>query len=296
MNRASHLSVKQLRILDALLKDGNLSRVADQIGLTQQAVSANLSSLRDGDPLFIRTGRGVMPTALAQELAAEVGEILQAMERLVDRGPFDPAKVQATINISAADYAHSVAVAPKLHAIRARAPQLKLILSELEVDAVAAKMSAGEIDIAVSIPEYVPTNYPRQLLYQERYVCVAARGSPLARRILSLEKLAERPHVVVSPARANLIGSADAWLEQLGLERTIVLSVPHFMLVPEVIEAMGAVAFLPSRLLPNPRLVALRLDGDVAPPGFDLIAAWHPRSAASPLVNWLVEMLAGQTG
>lgn len=89
MNRASHLSVKQLRIFDALVKDGNLSRVAGQIGLTQQAVSSNLSSLRDvfGDPLFLRTGRGVMPTALAIELAGEVREILQAMERLVDRRP-----------------------------------------------------------------------------------------------------------------------------------------------------------------------------------------------------------------
>lgn len=295
MNRASHLSVKQLRIFDALAKDGNLSRVASQIGLTQQAVSSNLSSLRDvfGDPLFLRTGRGVMPTALALELAAEVREILQAMERLVDRRPFDPATVTGTVAISAADYAHSVVVAPKLRAIRAQAPQLKLILSEFEIDAVAARMSAGEIDIVVSIPEYVPANYPRKLLFHECYICVAAGDSPLAGgNILSLEKLAKQPHVVVSPARANLIGSADDWLEQLGLERTVVLAVPHFLLVPEVIEAMEAVAFLPSRLLPNPRLAPLRLVGDSSPPGFDLIAAWHPRSAANPLVHWLAEMLA----
>ncbi|PRZ55970.1 DNA-binding transcriptional LysR family regulator [Paraburkholderia fungorum] len=293
MNRASHLSVKQLRIFDALVKDGNLSRVAGQIGLTQQAVSSNLSSLRDvfGDPLFLRTGRGVMPTALAIELAGEVREILQAMERLVDRRPFDPAKITATVAISAADYAHGIVVAPKLRAIRARAPQLKLILSEFEIDSVAARMSAGEIDIVVSVPEYVPANFPRQLLYHERYVCVVACDSPLGGQILSLETLAKQPHVIVSPARANLIGSADNWLEQHGLKRTVVLAVPHFLLVPEVVEAMGAVAFLPSRLLPNPRLAALRLEGDVAPPGFDLIAAWHPRSASNTLVHWLVEML-----
>ncbi|RQU32757.1 LysR family transcriptional regulator [Burkholderia cenocepacia] len=293
MNRASHLSVKQLRIFDALMKDGNLSRVAGQIGLTQQAVSANLSSLRDvfGDPLFLRTGRGVMPTSLALELAAEVRDILQAMERLVDRKPFDPANVTATVAISAADYAHSVVVAPELHAIRERAPQLKLILSEFEIDTVAARMSAGETDIVVSIPEYVPENYPRKVLYHERYVCVAASGSTLATQVLSLEKLAKQPHVVVSPARPNLIGSADHWLEQLGLERTVVLSVPHFLLVPKVIKAMEAVAFLPSRLLPDPRLAPLRLERDVEPPGFDLIAAWHPRSATNPLVQWLVEML-----
>lgn len=294
MNKLSRLGIKQLRIMEALLKDGNLGRVADQMGLTQQAISANLATLREvfGDPLFVRTGRGVMPTALAQELSVEISDVLGALERLVERAPFAPAQVVAAVNISAADYAHCVAVAPRLQAIRAQAPHLKLILSEIEVDAVVAnKMGAGVIDIAVTIPAYVPDYFPRKVLFQEHYVCVAAHGSPLAGHSVSLSTLEQQPQVIVSPARANLIGSADIWFEQLGVKRNIILSVPHFLMVPEMVEATGAVAFLPSRLLPNPRLVSLRLEGDVTPPGFDLIAAWHPRSASNPLVKWLVGML-----
>ena len=83
----------------------------------------------------------------------------------------------------------------------------------------------------------------------------------------------------------------DNWLEQLGVERTVILSIPHFPLVPKVIKAMEAVAFRPSRLLPDPRPIPLRPEGNVEPSGFDLIAVWHPRSAANPLVHWLVEML-----
>lgn len=294
MNKISRIGVRQLRILAALLKDGNLSHVAGQMGLTQQAISANLATMRDvfGDPLFLRTGRGVMPTALAQELGKEVETILQGLQRLLERAPFEPAQVEATVTISAADYAHCVAVAPRLAAIRAQAPGLKLIMSEIEVDAVAAKMARGEIDLLVTIPAYVPADFPRRSLFQEQYVCVAASGSPLAGRKMSLRTLAGQAHVVVSPARANLLGSADDWLGQLGLQRNIILSVPHFLLVPQVLAATGAVAFLPSRLLPDPRLVELRLAGDVTPPGFELIVAWHPRSAASPLVNWLAGMLA----
>lgn len=293
MSKISRLGIKQLRIMAALLKDGNLSQVADQMGLTQQAISANLATLRDvfGDPLFLRTGRGVLPTSLAQEMGAEISAILVALDRLVERGPFDPAEVRATINISASDYAHTVAITPALRAIRAQAPHLKLILSEAEVDALPAKMSSGEIDLVVNIPANVPDSFERRVLFQEHYVCVAASGSPLAGRRLSLRALAQQQHVVVSPARANLVGSADGWLRQLGLERNIILSVPHFLLVPDVLEATGAVAFLPSRLLPNPRLGRVRLDGDAVPPGFELIAAWHPRSASSPLVNWLAGML-----
>ena len=299
MSKLSRLSIKQMRILAALIKDGNVSHVADQIGLTQQAVSANLATLRDifKDPLFIRTGRGVTPTALALELAGEVSAILLSLEKLVERAPFDPAQATGVIKISAADYAHRFAVVPRLRAIREQAPKLKIIMSELEVDALAVKMATSEIDIVVSIPEFVPEDWPRKTLFQEHYVCVTASGSPLAKRKMSLAKLSQQSHIVVSPARANLIGSADGWLKQLGWERNIVMSVPHFLLLPEVIEATGAVAFVPSRLLPHPRLAALKLDGDVAPPGYDLIIAWHPRSATSPLVNWLVRMLGpGDSG
>ncbi|RNF31503.1 hypothetical protein NM04_06870 [Massilia aurea] len=294
MNQLSRLGIKQLRIMAALLKDGNLSQVADQMGLTQQAISANLATLRDvfGDPLFVRTGRGVLPTALALEMGSEINAILAALERLVERGPFDPMAVRATVNISASDYAHAVAVAPLLRAIREQAPHLKLILSEAEVDSLPARMGSGEIDLAVNIPANVPASFERRVLFQEHYVCVAAASSPLAGKRLSLKALAQQQHVVVSPARANLVGSADGWLQQLGLERNIILSVPHFLLMPQVLEATGAVAFLPSRLLPHPGLARVRLDGDVVPPGFELIAAWHPRAASSPLTSWLVGMLA----
>lgn len=294
MNRASRLGFKQLRIFAALLKTRNLSLVADQMGLTQQAVSANLVTLREvfGDPLFARTGRGVMPTALALELQDEVEEILLAFERLVERAPFDPAQVVGTLNISAADYAHQVVIAPKLALIREQAPQLKLVLSEMQVEAAPGKMASGEIDLVISLNEYVPEHFSRRALFREHYVCVAAEGSALCRGRVTLSKLARQPHVVVSPARANLIGSADGWFEAQGLKRDVVLSVPHFLLVAPMVKAANAVAFLPSRLLPCPGLATVRLKEDACPPGFELIAAWHPRCDSNPLIGWLVGLLA----
>lgn len=294
MNRASHLSVKQLRVLSALLKDGNLSRVAESMGLTQQAVSANLNSLRDvfGNPLFLRTGRGVTPTDFASALAEEVDAILAAMERLVDRAPFNPSQVQATLTISAADYAHAVVVTPRLAEIRRQAPGLKFVLSELEVDDLAHRMASGEIDLAVSIPDYVPAHFPRKRLFSEVYVCVAAKDSPLISRRVDRKTLAGEPQVVVSPRRTNLVGSADDWFRQGGWERNVILSVPHFLLAPDVIATTGAIGFLPSRLLPHPQLGVVDLDEDIGPAGFDLIAAWHPRSEHNSLINWLVLQLS----
>lgn len=293
MSIASRLNIKQLRVFVALLKDGNMSRVAQEIGLTQQAVSAHLAALRDvfKDPLFLRNGRGVTPTDLALELGQEMEHILALLDRMVHRAAFDPSGVNATLNVSAADYAHAVAVIPRLAAIRKNAPGLKLVLTDLELDALPKKTGAGEIDVVVSIRDYVPEHYPRRVLFSEQYVCVAAKESPFARGKHTLSRVAEEPHVVVSPRRGNLVGSADTWFSEQGLKREIILSAPHFLLIPDIVVATGALAFLPSRLLPDPRLAKVKLVDSVGPPGFDLIAAWHPRSAQNPLVAWFVKML-----
>lgn len=293
MKNIGRLNLKQLLVLHSLLLDPNLSRVGERIGLTQQAVSANLAGLRDifGDPLFIRAGHGVTPTPFALGLAPDVNNAISALERLVDRAPFDPATTRATITLSTTDYAQQVAIVPRLSRMREQAPGLKLILSDIEVDAVAARMASGEIDLVMSIPDFVPAEFPRLTLFHEHYICVASRDSGFAGRKLSLGELAAAPHIVVSPARANLSGSADAWLRQMDLSRNVILSVPYFSLVPAVLEATGALAFLPSRLLPDPRLCVIPLENDLSPPGFDLICAWHARSAHSPLIEWMLLQL-----
>lgn len=293
MSVASRLNARQLRVFVALLKDGNMSRVAQEIGLTQQAISANLAALRDvfQDPLFLRNGRGVTPTDLALELGTEMESILASLERLVHRGVFDPAAVHATLNVSAADYAHAVAVTPSLASVQQQAPGLKLVLSDLEVDSLSTKMGAGDIDLVVSINDYVPSHYPRRVLFREEYVCVAAKGSLFTRGKHGIERLAMEPQVVVSPRRGNLVGSADSWFTELGLKRKTILSAPHFLLIPDILVATGALAFLPSRLLPDSRLSIVNLEGNLRPPGFDIIVAWHPRSAQNPLIAWFVAML-----
>lgn len=297
MENINRVSLRHLRILTALLREGSLSRVGAQMGLTQQAVSANLLVLRDvfGDELFIRSGKGVIPTSLAQTLGVEAEDVLLRLDRMIDRAPFDASKTKATLNVSATDYSHAVVVAPRLRAIREQAPGLKLILSEIQIDAVGEKTLSGEIDIVVSIPQFLPREYPRTMLCKDHYVCVAAKGSPLTKKRQTLRTIAEQPHVIVSPTRANMVGAADVWLQEQGLSRDIIMSVPYFSLVPQVLEATGAVAFLPSRLLPDPLLSVVLIENDASPPAFETIAAWHHRANTNPVIHWLVSMLTNDT-
>ena len=92
MNAFNRLDIRQLRTLHYLLREQNVSRVADQLGVTQQAVSDQLKKLRItfNDRLFIRRGNGIAPTPFAEALQPKVINALNALEQLVEPLVFDP--------------------------------------------------------------------------------------------------------------------------------------------------------------------------------------------------------------
>ncbi|GAM78044.1 lysR-family transcriptional regulator [Vibrio ishigakensis] len=67
--KLDHIDLNLLRLMLILLEDGSVSRAATRLNLSQSAVSKQLTRLREQlgevleDPLFIRTGRGLTPTA-----------------------------------------------------------------------------------------------------------------------------------------------------------------------------------------------------------------------------------------
>ena len=67
-----------LLVFEAMFRHGSVTRAAAQIGLTQSAMSSALGRLRRqfGDPLFVNTRSGVLPTPRAPELAPPLTEAL----------------------------------------------------------------------------------------------------------------------------------------------------------------------------------------------------------------------------
>ena len=115
------------------------------------------------------------------------------------------------------------------------------------------------------------------------------RARPLteAGKTLPLEALVRHDFIVVSPAMPSFDGSAGGWFEQQGLRRRVVASVPSFFMAQEYLRCSDMVAFLPSRLLPCEGLVEVPLEK--YPPGYEVVAAYHPSAEADPLLAWLLE-------
>ena len=150
-------------------------------------------------------------------------------------------------------------------------------------------MSTSRVDLAITFPDYIPSSYHSISLFTEHHVCVASKKSKLAKRKLSLKEISLEPQIVASPSRPNFKGSVDAWFEEAGLTRNIVISAPCFSVVPGYIETTDAIAFLPSRAPINDSLEVIQLNE--SPMNFDVIAAWHSRSDKDPLHNWVIDLL-----
>ena len=149
MNGMNRLDIKQLRVLHALLESKNLSQVARQMGLTQQAISEHLRKLRDlfDDRLLVRQGNSMVATPKALSMQYSIDEILKQLERLLEPDVFTPQTYKGVFTISATDYATQALLPQLFHITRREAPGLKIIVRDFASDNVNELMAAGELDL-----------------------------------------------------------------------------------------------------------------------------------------------------
>ncbi|MBE1299885.1 MAG: LysR family transcriptional regulator [Alteromonadaceae bacterium] len=283
----NNLDIKQLKVLYLLLRENNVSKVAKILGISQQAVSDHLRKLRNtfDDQLFIRKSNGLIATPYAESLESEVAEIINRVEKLVEPKDFNPANVSSIFRICATDYAQAVVLPKFLALIREYAPSLKVIVQDIEIDNLSDLMDRGDIDLVISFPRFISEKYPMSTLFTEYHQCVVSKHHPKANEIWSIEEVAKHPQLIVSPKRANLVGSADDYFKELGYKRNIVMPLPFFAATADCIASTDLLAFLPSKLLANSQLHKVKCDINL--PSFDVVIAWHQRSNKDALNKWI---------
>lgn len=291
MNGINRLDIKQLRVLQALLDLKNLSKVARKMGLTQQAISEQLRKLRDlfDDRLFIRQENSMVPTPKALSMQQPINDILRQLEVLLEPDVFTPQTYKGVFMISATDYATQALLPQLFNLTRREAPNLKLIVRDFASDNINQLIAADELDLLLTFPEFIPDNLSYVTLFEEQHLCITGYKNEFATKVLTLAQIAAHPQLVVSPSRANLRGSHDQWFAEKGLKRNIVMSVPSFSAVPDILHTTDMIAFYPARLLPNSKVKVLKVEA--LPPTFKIIAAWHPRTNDSGIHRWLIDQL-----
>jgi len=294
MDTLTRLDLNLLVTLEALLLEQNVTKAAARLHLSQPAVSAQLSRLRDvfGDPLLLPAQRGMTPTAKAVELFGPLRQALDQVRSAVAHRAFEPATASLTVSIACTDYLHAAVVGPVAVALRTKAPGVRVALRNLDLAQLEAQMSRGDVDLALISPEAAPPRLRTRHLFDERYVLIARRGHPRLRARLTAKAFAQMEHVVVSLEGGSFATPVDDALAAFGLRRNVVLSAASFLFVPEIVSQSDFVALVPERLVRGRAAALQRVDPPFPVAGFAVGMAWHERNNAHAGQRWVREAIA----
>lgn len=235
----SDINLNLLAVLDALLSERSVTRAASNLGLTQSATSHALRRLRDlfDDPLLVRGSAGMVPTALAEELAAPVRSGLLELERAV-RGElsFEPRQSRRTFSVATVDHPLLTGLPRFFEYTAKNAPEIGLNVVPF-TSGLAKRLEIGEIDLVLAGAEAemilaLDSGLMRTKVISEDFVCAVRKNHPLIKRkLLDLETYTALPHLLVSPTGTGP-GIVDTVLAQQGLERRIAVRIPYFLARP----------------------------------------------------------------
>ncbi len=291
----NQIDMNLLVVLEALLEERHVSRAAARLHRSQPAVSHSLARLRVlfDDPLLVRRGALLEPTARARQIAPQLADALGRMRQLLRPASFDPSAEQRVLRLSMSDYGAAVLLPALLPLLRAEAPWVDLVVSQASREAMMAQVLDGEIDLAYGVFPQVPAALVSQRLFEEEFMCVADRASLDGGAALDMAAWLARPHVLLS-LWADSGNEVDLALAQLGARRRVCLTLPHWGVAPALVKGSDLVLTVARRIVPaaglDEALAVFAPPFAIAP--FAFCQLWHRRRDEDMAHRWLRERIA----
>lgn len=283
------IDLNLLVVLQTVLAERSVARAASRLHVTSSAISNSLARLRDllGDPLLVKSGRGIVPTARALELEPVLSRALVDLERAVTGVAFDPAETTRRFTLAIADAGQIVQIPALARDFAAAFPRARLRVVGIDTYLSTGGVAGTEIDVLVGAVDAAAAGFHSVPLYEEHAVLVARRDHPVFRSAGSRAQLGGLRHVDVEVAPGRGYRDLASSYASLGIEREVALVVPSFTAAAAIVGATDHVATLPASLVQRhgsafgvrevrgtaPRLtIAIRL-------------VWHDRTHDDPLMR-----------
>jgi len=280
-----------LVLFDALMAERNVTRAASRVGLTQPAASHALARLRGlfKDPLFVRTPKGMEPTALAIEAADPIRSALdQIRDVLTAEQEFDSAQSDRIFTIGLSDYAAFLVLPRLLERIERRAPNVRLVVRNTNHVSGLSMIDTGEVELIVGNFPDPPQHMSEEFLCIEEFVCAVRRDHPDFTDNLDIETYLGLRHLHVS-LKGEPQGYLDDIIRSRGFHRNVMVTVGHFLIAPFLLASTDAIATEPRRILePLGKLLNLKLmRPPIDIPPFKVTQIWHKRYDADQGHKWI---------
>ncbi|MCF2947725.1 LysR family transcriptional regulator [Paraglaciecola aquimarina] len=277
-----------LAYLDVLMRERNVTKAANQLGITQPAMSNSLKRLRNlfNDPLLVRTSEGMAPTQRATELQPVIRDVLAKLETTIQTPvEFNPLTSQRTFRIMASDYAESTLIMAVIQKLNQLAPNISLDLITPS-DVTFHDVEQGKVDMAINRFEELPQSFHQKVIWHDEFACVVNKSHPLVSQ-LTIQNYLKAKHIWVSktgfgvgvgidPKQVQKLGWVDEELTKLGKQRDIKVFTRHYHVALQLAKGQNLVATLPRRaadLYKNDPGVAI-LQPPFTIPAFPLKMAW----------------------
>ncbi len=296
------LDLNLLRVFDEVMAERNLTRAASNLAMTQPAVSNALRRLREtlGDELVRRSGYGVEPTPLAENLWPRIRDALEQLRETLTPGDFDPQRARTSFVVAMADATAAKIVPGLVHILEHEAPGVNLRILPLTTRDPRDMLESGTVDLAIGhfpgvvaeltaghLQETVP-RFHHQRLYDGEYVVAMRKGHPLAGSRLDLDTYCAARHLLVSFS-GRPYGYVDEALAALSRQRRVVLTVNQFFTAGRVVATTDLLTVLPRHFLGATGMTheLSWQDLPLSVPAVHVDALWHRQSVHQSAHRWL---------
>jgi DNA-binding transcriptional LysR family regulator len=286
------IDLNLLKVFEAILAEGSVSRAAARLGLSQSATSHSLSRLREivDDPLFERKGDGVRPTPKALELAGPILLSLQSLRTVLRKseGVFDPRVERRTFTFDI-PAGVDIVVAPELVRLAKDAPGLTFRIMTGRARQVMAELRFGHSALSIDFDAPQEKGYRYEVIEEDGFVAIARKEHPAFRRELTQEQFFDLPQVALTFARRDDGSPVTNRLGEAGIARQVRLVVSSLPSIATVIASSDLISMTSRRIA---TMLARQFDFDIHPlpvhmPPLPITMIWHEHFDADPGHVWL---------
>ncbi len=285
------LDLNLIPVFDAIFSEGNLTKAAERLAMSQPAMSNALSRLRVavGDPLFLRTARGMIPTPRARQMAIQIRQALNLIHNTFQESEFDYTSSTRSFAIAVEDYGEAVITPPLMDWLTRTAPGIQANIWPGRSRTLREELRDGRVDLAVDYFRFEEEGFNSIHLMTDELVSMVRHDHPLIGDTLTIEQYVELPHVVLAQKSPMI----DKELAKKGLKRNRTLQVPHFISMPLIVKSTDFICTLPRRMasMYMEHFPVKILRSPIKFPEIPIYLIWGESADADPGHRWLRESM-----
>ncbi len=296
INSAS-IDLNLLVVFETIYTEGSVTRASARLNLTQPAISHALGRLRVlfGDPLFTRQGHEMVPTPMARSIIEPVATALRTLDSTLSQAfSFDPGKAQRTLTIGLAGGEESSFLPPLMARLLA-ASCIDLVTMPYDRAQLESRLASGKMDLVLDTMLPHSPNVQHELLTHERLIVMARKDHPEVDEQLDMETYLRQLHLQVALPRQGM-GSLDAELNRLGMQRRIRLRCQDYLAAAQIVAETDLILTMPATRAagclrrPHDNQI-LPVPADFPLPEIEIYLYWHRSAEGDPANRWLREQL-----